>query len=143
MKPDELEQKLLQQPLRMVPTEWRAEILAAARVAQPSRHSSLVTRHTLFSTLVSRLSTFLWPQPRAWAALAAAWVFIVVLNFSANDKSPARAKKNSVSAPEMAAELKQQKRFYAELMGVNEAREADRPQNSPPRPRTQHTIFSA
>jgi hypothetical protein len=131
------ERRLSRQPLRQVPHEWRAEILLAARDVQPACHSSPVTRHSLPSTLVSRLSTIFWPHPKAWAGLAAVWVFIFALNFSMRDKSPVVAEKISPPSPEVMVELKKQQRMFAELMGANEpAQDADRRKILSPKPRS-------
>jgi len=52
---EQFERRLSRQPLRQVPSEWRAEILAAARAAQPSSHSSLATHFYQLSTINSQL----------------------------------------------------------------------------------------
>jgi hypothetical protein len=143
MKPDELEKKLSRQPLRTVPTEWRKEILAIACTAQLSRPASRIPHHGLFSTLAARLSSVLWPHPRAWAALAAAWVLILALDFSTHDTSPAIAENFSPPSPEAVAELKKQRRLFAELVGGYEAPEADRPRIFSPRPRSGRGEFLA
>jgi hypothetical protein len=127
MKPDDFEQKLQSQPLRQIPSNWRAEILAKVREEQAIRHSSFVLRRSWLSTLNSQLSTILWPHPRAWAGLAAVWICILILNFSIRDKAPVMVEKSAPPAPEVVAELKQQQRMLAELIGANQAREAERP----------------
>lgn len=131
MKPDDFEQRLKRQPLRQIPAAWRAEILDITREGQVSRRSSPVTRQSWLSTINSQLSTLLWPHPKAWAGLAAVWVFIVVLNFSMRDQTPAVAKKSAPPSLEVIAELKQQQRMLAELIGANQAREADLPRSLP------------
>ncbi|HXE41742.1 MAG TPA: hypothetical protein VN516_01865, partial [Candidatus Baltobacteraceae bacterium] len=88
------------------------------------------------STLVSRLSTVFWPHPKAWAGLAAVWVFIFVLNFSTREQSPVVARKTSSPSPEMMAELKQQKLMFAQLIGANDLQPADR-QKFLPLPRSE------
>jgi hypothetical protein len=60
MKPDPLESELRRQPFRDIPSAWRNEILAAARPTPAA----------------STWRDYLWPHPRAWAALGAAWVTI-------------------------------------------------------------------
>jgi len=137
MKPDEFEQKLSRQPLRQVPPEWRADILAAAREAQASRHPSPVTHHSWLSTLNSQLSTVFWPHPKAWACLAAVWIFIFAVNFSLRDTSPCVAEKSAPPSPEVIVELKSQQRLFAELMGPREMMDADRRKIFPPKPRSE------
>jgi hypothetical protein len=68
-------------------------------------------------------------------------VVILVLNFSMrdSDQSPALVAKMSPPSPQVVVELRQQRRLYAELMGLTETREADRPQVRSPRPRSART----
>lgn len=126
---NEFEQKLSRQPLRHIPAEWRAEILSAAREAQPTRHSFL-------STLDRQLSALLWPHPKAWAGLAAVWIFIFALNFSTRDKAPVVAEKSTPPSPEIIVELRQQQRMLAELIGANQPRDAE-PTRFLPQPRSE------
>jgi hypothetical protein len=134
---EQFERRLSQQPLRHVPREWRGEILAAARDEQASRHPSPATRHSLLSTINHQLSTLLWPHPKAWAGLAAVWIFIFAVNFSMRDPSPRIAEKVEPPSPEAVAELKQQQRLFAELIGANDLRDADRRRLFLPRPRSE------
>ena len=134
---EQIERRLSRQPLRQVPSEWRAEILAAARAAQPSSHLSLVTRHSFLSTLNHQLSTLLWPHPKAWAGLAAVWILIFAVNFSLPDATPRLAAKSAPPSPEAMVELKKQQRLFAELVGANEAPDADRRKTFSPRPRSE------
>ena len=131
------ERRLSRQPLREIPGEWRAEILAAAHAAQPSCHSSLVTRHSFLSTLNQQLSNYLWPHPKAWAGLAAVWILILAVNFSVREAPPGLAAKSAPSSPETMVELKKQQRLFAELVGENKAPDADRQRIFSPRPRSE------
>ena len=131
MKPDDFEQRLQRQTLRQIPAEWRGEILAAAREGQAIRHSSFVIRRSWLSTLNSQLSTIFWPHPKAWAGLAAVWILIFAVDFSIRDTTPVMAEKTAPPSPEVIAELKQQQRMLAELIGANQAREADLPKFLP------------
>jgi hypothetical protein len=67
-----LEQRLSETPHRELPPGLRARILAAAR-PRPS-----------FPALVLALlkNIFSFPHPMAWAAVAAGWAAIAILNFS-------------------------------------------------------------
>lgn len=126
MKPEDFEQKLQRQPLRPIPAEWRAEILAAAKQAsRPAPRASFV------STLNAQLSTILWPHPRAWAGLVAVWILIFAVDFSTRDTTPVVAKKAAPPSPEVIVELKQQQRMLAELIGANQVREAETPRFLP------------
>ncbi len=138
MMNDETEQfewRLSRQPLRQVPQEWRAEILAVANSS--ARPTSNVVRPGFLSTLNHQLSTIFWPHPKAWAALAAIWIFILALNFSMRDKTPVVAEKVSPPSPEVVAELRQQKLLLAQLIGSSDVREAEPPKFFP-RPRTEN-----
>ncbi|HZL14121.1 MAG TPA: hypothetical protein VFC85_08250 [Verrucomicrobiae bacterium] len=124
-KMENFEQKISRQPLKKIPGEWRAEILAAA-IGRGSRIESRRQESRWPSTFAARLSTIFWPHPKAWAALAAIWIFIFTLNFSTRDKSQNVAEKFSPPSPEVIVELKKQRQMFAELMGSNETRIADR-----------------
>ena len=107
---------------------WRRHAVrrrAARRTAQRAVPAAIL------STLNSQLSTILWPHPKAWAGLAAVWIFIFILNFSIRDKAPVMAEKTAPPSPEVVAELKQQQRMLAELIGANQAREAETPKFLP------------
>ena len=136
MKPDHFEQKLQRQPLRQVPAEWRGEILAAA-TGRESKVESRGQEGCWRSTLASRLSTLLWPHPRAWAGLAAIWILILAVNVSMRDPSPVRAEKSSPPSPEVIVELRQQQRMLAELTGPRDTSDADRSKSFMPQPRSE------
>ena len=110
MKPDDFEQRLQRQPLRVVPEEWRAEILGTASSTAATQMSRSADRTTNW------LSTLLWPHPRAWAGLAAVWMVILGLKLATVDEAHAVGKNSSVT-PEVLAELQQQKLLFAELVG--------------------------
>jgi hypothetical protein len=139
---ENFERRLQSQPMKKIPADWRAEILAAAKDTQFSRHSPLATRHWL-STLNHQLSTFFWPHPKAWAGLAAIWIFIFALNFSMRDPLPRIAEKSAPPSPEMVAELRQQNLLFAELIGPAEAHVADRQKSFLPRPRSEYSEILA
>lgn len=140
---NQLEQRLRRQPGRPIPADWRADILAAAREAQPSRPAPDVPG-SFVSILNQQFSAWLWPHPKAWGALAATWILIFVLHFAARDTAPVPAGRASAPAAEVMAELRQQQKLYAELLGVTDLRDADRPKDLPLRPRTERVkILSA
>ena len=135
---EQFEQRLRRQPVKPVPTEWRAEILAAARDAQTTCHASRVTHQPFLSTLHHQLSAFFWPHPKAWAGLAAVWLLIFAVNFSMRDSLPRLAVKSAPPSPEVIVELKKQQRLFVELVGVYEAPDADRRNLFSPKPRSEH-----
>jgi hypothetical protein len=134
MNPDDFEKRLQRQPLRQVPSEWRESIL---RGATHSRHPSPATRHSLLSTLNHQLSTIFWPNPKAWAGLAAVWVVIFALHLADREHSPMMATIPAPSTPETMATLKDQQKILAELLGNNEPREVEQPRRFPATPHSE------
>ena len=132
------EQRLGRQPVKPVPAAWRAEILAAARAAQPAAG-------TARPSPASWLASLFWPYPRACAGLAAVWGFIFLLHFSLREAPPTLAQTAPAPAPspEAVAELRQQQKLYAELMDAPGPREADRPRLAAPKPRSQRWDVAA
>jgi len=129
---DDFEQRLRQQPIQRVPQDWRAEISAAARAAAPAHRPSRIPHHSFLSALNSQLSTLFWPHPKAWAGLAAIWIFIFAMNFSMREETPTvMAKKSAPPSAQLVAEIKQQQRWFAELAGINDSQAADRPKFLP------------
>jgi hypothetical protein len=140
---EQFEARLRRQPLKEIPTEWGAEILATARAARDTCHASPVTHHNWLATFNRQLSTIFWPHPKAWAGLATVWVFIFVLNFSMRDKSPVVAEKSAPPSPEVLVELKKQQLMFAELVGPRETPDADRQKIFLPRPRSERVKILA
>jgi hypothetical protein len=118
---EQFEQYLSRQPMRRIPSEWREEILAAA-----GRESWVESRRPkgLWSSLVApRLYSAFWPHPVAWAGLAAVWLFLLGVDFSARERAPAVAESGSA--------------LLAELLGPRDVRDADRSKPSAPLPRSE------
>jgi hypothetical protein len=131
---NEFEQKLSRQSLKQIPDEWRAEILREGRRAAVPNNKWNADTASLPE--LNWLAKIFWPHPKAWAGLAAVWIFILAVNFSMRDKSPMVAERVSPPSPEMVAELRQQKLLFAQLIGSSDAREAE-PTRFFPRPRTE------
>lgn len=72
---EQFEDYLRRQPLRGTPPGWRRKILADAVNASSARARSRSSQRW-----AKVLVGYMWPRPMAWAALAAAWVAILVLN---------------------------------------------------------------
>jgi hypothetical protein len=134
MSPEDFEKQLKQRPMRPVPTEWRAEILAAANAARSvSRHNP---KTSLLATIGAYLSAIFSLQPKALAGLAAVWVLIFVFHISTHDESRLVGDRTPVSK-EVIAEVREQRLFYAELVGLSETRDTEPPRIFLPRPRSE------
>ena len=79
---------------------------------------------------------FRLPKPAVWAPLAAVWILILVLRLSTQDSPRVNAANVPISA-EVIAEVREQKRFYADLIGVAELRAATPPKLPFIRPRSE------
>jgi hypothetical protein len=142
MNPDDFEKRLQRQPMRRVPSEWRENILSAARQAAPLQHAPRTTQYvtpsrSLLSTLHHQLSTFLWPHPAAWAGLAAVWLVILGLNHMTQDAPTLVARRVSPPSPQVFMAFQEQQRLLAELIGPREMPVAERPKPVLPRPRSE------
>jgi hypothetical protein len=142
---DDFEQKLQRQPLRQVPGEWREEILREGRRAAVPEirdaDTASLPKWSWLSTINHQLSTLLWPHPKAWAGLAAVWILILVVDFSARDKTPVMAVKSTPPSPEVIVELRQQQRMLAELIDPRDTSDADRSKSFVPHPRSERAEF--
>jgi hypothetical protein len=134
---ENFEQRLQRQSLRKIPGEWRGEILwEGRRAAVPNNQWDADAASLPKLNWRTAFIKIFWPNPQAWAGLAAVWIFIFVVNFSMRDKSPQVAEKVSPPSPEVVAELRQQRLLFAQLIGASDAREAEPPKFFP-RPRTE------
>ena len=133
---NEFEQRLRRLPARKLPTDWRAEILAAAT---PVPTAAPVNGLAL---LRARLVELFWPHPKAWAGLAAAWAIILLLNLSATDRATVLAKKSAAPSPDVIEQLHHQQVMFAELIGATVAPDADRVKTGPPHPHTCRDTFA-
>jgi hypothetical protein len=131
---DDFEKRLQHQPLRKIPFDWRQQILQDASSSQPS---TLDPRPSFLSTLNSKLSTILWPNPKAWAGLAAAWVVIFALQFASRSSSRMVATARAPKSPVFLMTLKDQQQMLVELMGNNQSTDADQPRRTGPQPRSE------
>jgi hypothetical protein len=143
----DFESQLQRQPLRELPRDWRADILAAAAplngnpqsaIRNPqSSHGSTESRPTLPAFPGEGVST--WPSLRAWTALAAVWVVIFLLHFTAPDE-PRLARNSSPMTMQSFAMLHEQTLMMAKLLGQPDQADAVEPPAalpSPPRPRSE------
>jgi hypothetical protein len=134
MSPDEFEQQLQRQPLRPVPAEWRAAILGAAKAAMSAPDAPRPTPSFL-SAVNDKLSSVFWPNPQAWAGLAAVWLVLLLVNFSSAKKTAVIATISPPPSPEMMLVLREQRRELARLVEPLEEPAAEPPKAFFPRPR--------
>ena len=127
----QFEKRLRDQAIKAVPTEWRADILQEAARAIEDRGATLATPVTWFEMFQSRFAALLWPAPRAWAALAAVWVIILMMNLSGGQESKAAAQ---IPVAQARLALKQKQLLMAELAGRTP--EAVQPRTTSPGPRS-------
>lgn len=113
---DDFEKRLRAQPLRQVPTEWRAQILrAAAAEGEGSKPQRLP--EPLGACIWAWVRGLFSPDGKAWAGLAAAWVVIVGLHLATHDSAVPMAGGLVRPSPQMREMLAQQARVMAELLG--------------------------
>jgi hypothetical protein len=136
---EQFESRLSRQPLRQIPSEWRAEILKEGRhAAVPKNKWDADTASLPKWNWRTSLAQIFWPNPKAWAGLAAIWIFILAMNFSCRDKSPVTSEKYTLPSREVIVELKKQQFLFAELVGPREPLDADRQKMFVPKPRSEH-----
>ena len=134
---DQFEKRLERQPLRPMPPVWREEILSAARRLPICTHHAspfIAPRsRVVLSTLSAQLSSLLWPHPRAWAGLAAAWLLVLGLNFAAREPAGETARQVVPPSRQLRELLHEQEQLLAELIGPMESAVVDRPKPAAPR----------
>jgi hypothetical protein len=128
---NEFEKQLANQPLKSVPTEWRAQILNEAKAHEP--RDIRASEAWPFGWL----RELLWPCPQAWGALAAVWIVIAAFKFITPGATLANAdqiaKSKLISVPD-------QRRELANLLGTAPDKSnhspADRPRSARVIPQT-------
>lgn len=129
MNMDDFEQKLAQQEIRPIPGEWRDAILdAVSKETEPA-----ATRVGLPEPWWRNL---LWPSPRAWSGLAAAWVAILILNSGAGEtpvKTTPTEARTLASCPDWSKAMAEQKSLKAELLGLSESPKSEKQEKPQPR----------
>jgi len=136
MKTDDFEKRLRHQAPREIPAAWRAEILGAARTASDSNPAPRAARPGLLC-LVQQFTVVFRLHRAIWAGLAAIWLVILGMNFSATEKTTATTRNNLPPARETLQALKQQRRLFAELVDRPAPRDAAPFRTIPPGPRSQ------
>jgi hypothetical protein len=122
---DEFEQFLKNQPLREVPSAWRAVILPTAK--QPKAVQPPWWRE------------WLWPSPAAWAGLACIWVVILALNVATRPPAAERqlAERSPAPSLDVALALAQQRNELAQLLGSPVESPVEPKRRYPPGPQSE------
>jgi len=140
---DQFEQRLQRQPLREMPSAWREEILSAAHKTESSHHRS-PERLAAQKRGEGGWRARFWPHPTAWGALAAVWLVILGLHFTAHETTINNfARHSAPPSREMRELLREQERLFAELVGPIEKPDADRPRGVAPRSQRRETFLNA
>ena len=129
MNPDDFENQLRRTTFRPAPEAWRGEILRAARAAAPAKTEPRGWWREL-----------LWPCPRAWAGLAAAWVVILASQYDGSEvhsAPPVQSAKAPVFQPGeiVVATAGFSSRSWAMLIDLPEPAEPPKPAIMPKRSR--------
>ena len=115
MNSNDFEKKLERQPMRAVPTAWRAEILREAVAAASDRRSLAQNNRCSEPAATVWWRELLWPRPLAWASLAAAWVIIAILH-TATPAAPMLVAQLTPSVREAMQRFAEQRRELAALL---------------------------
>jgi hypothetical protein len=118
----DFEKRLQELPMREIPGHWKAQIAAAAN--PPVSHW---------------WREWLWPCPRAWAGLAAAWGIIFLLYVTAPDE-PGVAGKTASGSWQSFAMLQKETEIIAQLSGSEESRPAPPSQPAATQPRSSRRV---
>ena len=118
---DEFEKELKKQPIRQVPEHWRAQILREAKA------------NTLKRELQPSWAGLLWPSPKAWATLAAAWMFLISFGVATRESG---APKEAPEATQLRMAMEEKRRLQAEI------EEASLRVEQQPKPRSENAAAS-
>jgi hypothetical protein len=119
---NDFEDELKKQRVRHVPEHWRGQILAAADLQGCSRFQNEPWWVIL-----------LWPSPKAWGALAAAW--IVMIGFGALTRE-SNVTGDAPEASQIRVAMEEKRRLQAEI------EEASLRLHQEPKPRSENTLGS-
>ena len=127
---DAFEKRLRGATPRQIPASWRNEILGALPEV---RRTDLVPE----PGIADFLRAMLWPHPKAWAGLCAAWLLILGLNFASHEPAGTEVTQRVARpSPQMRELLRQQERLLAELSGTMDSSEPRRSETVAPKPQS-------
>lgn len=116
---NDFENELKKQPMRHVPGHWRAQILAQAtpvRERQPG------------------WTALLWPSPKAWGTLAAAWALMIAFSMATREPTASEAEPQATHV-RMAMEEKRKLQAEIEEASVHY-------EEANPKPRSETTAWT-
>jgi hypothetical protein len=117
----DFEKRMQDLPMREVPRHWKAQIMAATQLQPAWWHE------------------WLWPNQRAWAALAVAWGIILLLSAATPGEPGAAGRKASASWQSFAF-LQRETEMIAQLSGADEVRRTPPPPPAAPQPRSSRRV---
>jgi hypothetical protein len=118
------------------PVESKLDAIRSEVVAQCREGRRVVVAKSVLTYVPLLLwRELIFPSRRTWAGIAAAWVLILVVNFSLRDSGQGGAAK--VTAPEMMSFQEQQKLVNELLADRSLPDDVDRPKTFTPRPRSE------
>jgi hypothetical protein len=124
---DAFERRLRGAPPPQIPAAWRNEILG---VLPEVRRTNPVPE----PGIADFLRSLLWPHPKAWAGLCAAWLLILGLNFASHEPMDTEVgRRLDRPSPQMRELLKEQEQLLAELSGARDSSEPRRREAPKPR----------
>ena len=97
---NEFEHELKNQPLRRVPEHWRAQILRVASANTPKPEPR------------PWWAALLWPSPKAWASLAAAWAVMACFSVATRE---ATTPNETSQAAQIRMAMDEKRRLQSEL----------------------------
>ena len=95
---NDFEHDLKKLRVRQVPEHWRAEILRKAQADEPNHQPWW--------------AALLWPSPKAWGALGAAWVMMACFNAALRDGNAALDRPEAV---QIRTAMEQKRKLQAEI----------------------------
>jgi hypothetical protein len=135
---DDFEKRLQRVPQNELPSTWREEILTAANQAASVPHAPRPTPSGFLAILFRQLSALTHPRLAVWSGLAATWIVIAVMNFSARDHSQISTAQHPLPSTDALQAFREQKLFLlTELASPTTPRETIRPKTVPVGPRSQ------
>jgi hypothetical protein len=139
MKPDDFEAQVQRQALRSIPTEWRAEILQAAKAGHEisATQAAPRSREEAARMVIPWWQRWLWPCPQAWVGLAGVWLAILALQWGSTESGPVMTAQEKLQpSPSLLQMVKEQRQLLASVAAPWDAPAAEPPKPSQPKPKS-------